>query len=67
MQIIFKYFHVQTHVQIACEPPDLNVDFLSFDNGLKCYTNIMFVQEHYGKYVSNVNSEPQSISYDVFL
>ena len=30
-----KYFQVQTHVQTACESPDLNMDFLSFDNGFK--------------------------------
>ena len=34
MQII-KYFQVQTHVQTACESPDLNMDFHSFDNGCK--------------------------------
>ena len=30
-----KYFKVQTHVQTARESPDLNMDFRSFDNGLK--------------------------------
>ena len=31
----FKHFQVKTHVQTACESPDLNMDFHSFDNGLK--------------------------------
>ena len=30
-----KYFKVQTYVQTARESPDLNMDFRSFDNGLK--------------------------------
>ena len=31
----FKYFQVYTHVQTAHKSPDLNMDFLSFDNVLK--------------------------------
>ena len=31
----FKNIQVQTHVQAARESPDLNMDFRSFDNGLK--------------------------------
>ena len=33
------YFQVQTHVQTACESPDLNMDFPSFDNWFNSYTN----------------------------
>ena len=28
-------FQVQTHAQTACESPDLNMDFRSFDKGFK--------------------------------
>ena len=35
MRARLKCFHVQTHIQIARESPDLNMDFRSFDNGCK--------------------------------
>ena len=60
MQVTFRYFHVQT----ACESPNLNVDFLSFDNGLNA---LRILQEHYGKSASNVNLEPKIISYVVCM
>ena len=30
---IFNIFKVKTDIQIACEPHDLNMDLVSFDNG----------------------------------
>ena len=34
-----KYFHVQTHVQIARESLDLNMDFVHLIMGVNSYTN----------------------------
>ena len=36
-----KYFQVQTYVQTARESPNLNMDFLPFDNvmGVNSFTN----------------------------
>ena len=41
----FKYCHVKTHVQTACESNDLNIDFRSFDNGFKQPRALIFMQE----------------------
>ena len=35
LEALLKYFKVQTHVQTKRDSPDLNMDFRSFDNGLK--------------------------------
>ena len=45
-----KYFQIQTHVQTACESPDLNIDFRSFDNGLKPLYKQVFMQESWLAY-----------------
>ena len=39
MQVSFKYFQVQTHVQTARESPDLNMDFVHLTMGVNSYTN----------------------------
>ena len=48
MQVHFKYFQVQTHVQTARESPDLNMDFRSFDNGCKQLYEQTSMQENNG-------------------
>ena len=35
---------VKNHVQIAHEPYDLNIDFLSFDNGVKQLCAWVFIE-----------------------
>ena len=39
----FNSCQIKTHVKTACESHDLNMEFLSFDNGFKqcCITNFM--------------------------
>ena len=41
----FHYYQIKTHVQTACEPPDLNMEFCSFDNGFKQLSVTNFMQE----------------------
>ena len=41
----FKYCQVKTHVQTACEIPDLNMGFCSSDNGFEQKCALIFMQE----------------------